>query len=63
MAEGGALDEGQRYKAVKKNGRYVTPWGSNRPSLTAVLKWQLFEKNQSDVGGTWKSLWKFKTEV
>lgn len=51
------------YRSVRVNGRYVTPWGGQRPSLKSVLRWGLFVKNERGIGGELKDCYKYKTEV
>lgn len=68
MAESGNVEEDGEIedlqKAVKLNGRYVDPWGTaTMPSKIDVLRWRCTEKNERGVGGTWKDLFRFKTEV
>lgn len=64
MAEGASLDNIKaEYRSRKENGRYIIPWGGNRPSNLSVFQWMFREKDNSGVGGTWKSFWRFKDEV
>lgn len=64
MAEGASLDNIEsKYQSQKENGRYIIPWGGNRPTTWDVCKWVFREKDNSSVGGTWKSGWKFKDKV
>ena len=51
-------------KAIKLNGRYVNPWeNTSFPSKTDVLRWRFLEKSERGVGGTWRDLYRFKTEA
>ena len=63
MAEGNAEDIDDKYKSRIEHGRYVLPWGGNRPSIRSALWWKLSDKNKSGVGGGWWDLWKFKEKV
>jgi len=64
MAEGASLDDiDSKFHSKKEKGRYIIPWGGNRPSTLNVFKWVFGEKDNSGVGGSWTSGWKFKEEV
>ena len=57
-------EEEDLQQAVKVNGRYVDPWGTCRmPSKYDVLRWRVVEKNERGIGGTWRQLFRLKTEV
>lgn len=32
------------------NGRFVTPWGGERPSLNAVFRWVFLERRERCIG-------------
>lgn len=62
VEEEGEIEELQ--KAIKVNGWYVDPWGTGRNlSKTDLLRWYFKEKNERGIGGTWKDLYRFKTQA
>lgn len=58
------IDDKELQKAIKSNGRFVDPWKTTAlPSLIDFLRWRLKEKSERGVRGTWKDLWRLKTEA
>lgn len=62
MTEGNMEDIDDKYKSRQVNGRYVIPWGGQRPSFGSLVWWKLSDRNRSGVGGSWWN-WSSKNKV
>ncbi|KAK3700690.1 hypothetical protein QZH41_015641 [Actinostola sp. cb2023] len=50
------------FKSELVNGRYVIPWGGQRPSLVSALRWSLFERSERGIGRKMRNFFRNNTE-
>ena len=51
------------FKSLRVDGRYVIPWGGQRPSLFSALRWALLGRNERGLGRKLKNFFRVNTEV